>query len=150
MFNSIIKLGDIMGYMWLIIIILLVIVEALTINLTTIWFVVSGIFALLISFFTDNFLIQFSVFTILGILLLITTRPILKKIISEKSESTNLDRVIGMIGVVTKKIEKNGTGEVKVDGKAWTAYADNEIDTNSAVKVLLINGVKIKVKKEEE
>ena len=30
------------------------------------------------------------------------------------------------------------------------AYADNEIDTNSAVKVLLINGVKIKVKKEEE
>ncbi len=150
MFNSIIKLGDIMGYMWLIIIILLVIVEALTINLTTIWFVVSGIFALLISFFTANFLIQFSVFTILGILLLITTRPILKKIISEKSESTNLDRVIGMIGVVTKKIEKNGTGEVKVDGKAWTAYADNEIDTNSAVKVLLINGVKIKVKKEEE
>ena len=150
MFNSIIKLGDIMGYMWLIIIILLVIVEALTINLTTIWFVVSGIFALLISFFTDNFLIQFSVFTILGILLLITTRPILKKFISEKSESTNLDRVIGMIGVVTKKIEKNGIGEVKVDGKAWTAYADNEIDTNSTVKVLLINGVKIKVKKEEE
>ena len=68
-----------MGYMWLIIIILLVIVEAITVNLTTIWFVVSGLFALIISFFNNNFLIQFAVFTIIGILLLITTRPILKK-----------------------------------------------------------------------
>ena len=139
-----------MGYMWLIIIILLVIVEAITVNLTTIWFVVSGLFALIISFFNNNFLIQFAVFTIIGILLLITTRPILKKIIKEHKESTNLDRVIGMIGIVTEKITKTSTGEVKVDGKRWTAYADNEIDIWCTVKVLDINGVKIKVKKEEE
>ena len=42
------------------------------------------------------------------------------------------------------------SSEVKVDGKRWTAYADNEIDIGCTVKVLDINGVKIKVKKEEE
>ncbi|MBP3461868.1 MAG: NfeD family protein [Bacilli bacterium] len=139
-----------MAYMWLIIIILLIIVEVMTINLTTIWFVISGLFALLLSFFTDNFFIQFFVFTIGGIVLLIVTRPILKNIIKEKKESTNLDRVIGMTGIVTEKIKKNATGEVKVDGKRWTAFANQNIDTNSTVKVLEIDGVKLKVEKVEE
>ena len=139
-----------MAYMWLIIIILLIIVEVMTINLTTIWFVISGLFALLLSFFTDNFFIQFFVFTIGGIVLLIVTRPILKNIIKEKKESTNLDRVIGMTGIVTEKIKQNATGEVKVDGKRWTAFANQNIDTNSTVKVLEIDGVKLKVEKVEE
>ena len=138
-----------MGYIWLIIIILLVFVEVMTINLTTIWFVVSGLVALLLSFFVDNFFIQFLVFTIGGILLLITTRPILEKLIKEHKESTNLDRIIGMTGIVTEKIEKNNNGEVKVDGKRWTAYADEVIDIESTVKILEINGVKIKVEKVE-
>ena len=136
--------------MWLIIIILLIIVEVMTINLTTIWFVISGLFALLLSFFTDNFLIQFSVFTIGGIILLIVTRPILKNIIKENKESTNLDRVIGMEGIVTSKIKKNLPGEVKVDGKRWTAIASKNIDVDSTVKVLSIDGVKLKVEKMEE
>lgn len=138
-----------MGYIWLIIVILLVIVEALTIDLTTIWFVVSGLCALILSFFVDNFLIQFAVFTLLGIILLITTKPILKKMIKERKESTNLDRVVGMIGIVTEDIKKNSTGEVKVDGKKWTAYADQNIKSDSTVKVLKIDGVKIKVEKVE-
>ena len=139
-----------MAYMWLIIKILLIIVEVMTINLTTIWFVISGLFALLLSFFTDNFFIQFFVFTIGGIVLLIVTRPILKNIIKEKKESTNLDRVIGKTGIYTEKIKKNATGEVKVDGKRWTAFANQNIDTNSTVKVLEIDGVKLKVEKVEE
>ncbi len=139
-----------MAYMWLIIIILLIIVEVMTINLTTIWFVISGLFALLLSFFTDNFLIQFSVFTVGGIILLIVTRPILKNIIKENKESTNLDRVIGMEGIVTSKIKKNLPGEVKVDGKRWTAIASKNIDVDSTVKVLSIDGVKLKVEKMEE
>lgn len=138
-----------MAYMWLIIIILLIIVELMTINLTTIWFVTSGLIALLLSFFVDNFLIQFAVFTIGGIVLLITTRPILKKFLEQNKELTNLDRVIGMEGIVTEDIKKNEVGEVKVDGKKWSAYADKTIKVGTTVKVLKINGVKIKVEKVE-
>lgn len=139
-----------MGYIWLSIIIFLVIIETMTINLTTIWFVISGLCSLVISFFIDNFFIQFLLFVLLGVILLITTRPILKKIIKLNNEATNIDRVIGMNGIVTEKISKNSYGEVKVDGKRWTAYSDKNIEKDSLVKVLKINGVKIKVEKVEE
>ena len=139
-----------MSFIWLAIIILLIIVEAMSVNLTTIWFVVSGLVALLLSFLVGNFIIEFAVFTILGLILLITTRPILTKMLKQHRESTNLDRVIGMKGIVTEEIKKLGTGEVKVDGKRWTAYADNKISAQSTVEVLEINGVKLKVKEVDE
>lgn len=139
-----------MSFVWLTIIILLVIVEAMSVNLTTIWFVVSGLIALLLSFLIDSFIIEFAVFTVLGLILLITTRPILTKILKQHKESTNLDRVIGMKGIVTEEIKKLTTGEVKVDGKRWTAYADKKIPVDSTVEVLEIDGVKIKVKEVDE
>ena len=63
---------------------------------------------------------------------------------------TNLDMVVGKTGVVTEKIEKDGIGEVKVLGKKWSAYSDKEIKENSKVKVLSINGVKLKVEEIKE
>lgn len=148
--NSIMKLGDVMSFMWLAVIILLIIVEAMTVNLTTIWFVISGLISLLLSFFIDSFIIEFFVFVILGLVLLITTRPILKKMLKQNKELTNLDKVVGMTGIVTEEIRRNNNGEVKVDGKKWTAYADKKIEVDSMVKVLSINGVKIKVEKVED
>ena len=133
------------SYVWLLIIIFLIIIEAVSVNLTTIWFVISGFIALIMSFFIDDFMLEFGVFTILGIILLIFTRPLFVKLIKKKDEKTNYDRIIGMTGIVTESILKNKTGAVKVDGKVWTAYSDTEIESENAVKVLKIEGTKIKV-----
>lgn len=135
---------------WLAVIIILAVLEAMTISLTTIWFVASGLVALTISFFTDSYLIQFGVFVILGVILLITTKPILDKTIKPQKQATNVERVLEMQGLVTEKITKNNHGEVKVDGKRWTAYADKTIEVGSIVNILKINGVKLKVEKVEE
>ena len=132
---------------WLIIVILLALIEITTINLTTIWFVASGILALIISLFVDNYLLQFGTFVVAGVILLITTKPFLTKFIKQHKIHTNIDRIIGMTGVVTEKISKNENGEVKVDGKRWTAFADKTIQQGNLVKVLEIKGVKIKVEK---
>ena len=132
---------------WLIIVVLLALIEIITVNLTTIWFVVSGLIALVVSLFVDNYIIQFGVFVILGVILLITTKPFLTKFLKQHKTHTNIDRIIGMTGVVTEKINKNEDGAVKVDGKEWTAYADNTIKKDDLVKVLEIKGVKIKVEK---
>ena len=134
---------------WLAIIIILTAIELLSVNLTTIWFVASGIVALGVSFLTDNYLIQFGVFVLLGVILVITTKPILVKKLKSKKEATNLDRVIGMEGIVTEKITKRENGEVKVDGKKWTACADKAIKEGETVKALEINGVKLRVEKVE-
>ena len=132
---------------WLIIVILLALIEITTVNLTTIWFVVSGIIALIISLFVGNYIIQFAAFVIVGVILLVTNKPFLTKFFKQHKVKTNIDRIIGMTGVVTQAIKKNDDGEVKVDGKKWTAYADKAIKEGNSVKVLEIKGVKIKVEK---
>lgn len=138
-----------MLYTWLGIIILLTFVEITTVDLVSIWFIAGSILALITSIFTDNVLIQVAIFTISSVILLITTRPILKKIFTPENIKLNIDRVIGMTGIVTEDIDVSN-GEVKVDGKLWTAYADKKIKKGEPIKVLAIDGVKLKVEKVEE
>ena len=134
---------------WLIIILFLAVLEVLTVNLVSIWFIASAMVSLVISFFVDSFYIQFLVFGVLGIILMITTRPLLNKYIKPKTEKTNLDRVIGMHGVVTEEIKRNVVGEVKVDGKRWSAIATKKISVGEEVVIEAIDGVKLKVRKED-
>lgn len=135
---------------WLILIIVLTIIEISTTSLVSIWFVISAILALITSFFTDSILIQFAIFVIGGIILLILTRNFVKKITKKDDVKTNADRLIGMTAVVTEEIKKNEPGEVKVDGKRWTAVSNKKIKVGEEVKILEIEGVKLKVERSDD
>lgn len=132
-------------YFWLIIVVILSIIECMTIDLVTIWYIVSGLCTIVLSLFIDNFVIEFAFFTILGTILLITTKSFLKDVLKSKDIKTNFDRVIGMKGIVTEEINENSIGEVKVDGKRWSAISDKKIELNKEVLILDIDGVKLKV-----
>lgn len=132
---------------WLILVIILTVIELATVNLLTIWFVISGIVALILSFFIEDVAIVSTIFAVLGIILLITTRPLLKKYLPTQRERTNIDRVIGMKGLVTEEIKKNVIGEVKVDGKKWSAINNKKIEVGEEVIVDAIDGVKLIVRK---
>ena len=76
--------------------------------------------------------------------------PLSKKIynkIKKNNISTNIDRIIGMTGVVTEDITKDTIGEVKVDGKRWSAYSSDNINKGEIVKVVKINSVKLYVER---
>ena len=139
-----------MWLLWLCVVILLTILEVITINLVSVWFIASSLVSLFLSFVVDSFYIQFAVFVILGIILMIITRPFLMKKLKRKNVKTNFDRVIGMEGVVTEEISKLKVGEVKVDGKKWSAISDEAIEVNSHVIVEAIEGVKLVVSKGED
>jgi len=139
-----------MVWIWVGIIIALTLIEILTVNLVTVWYIISALIALALSFFVEDYLIQFSVFVIVGTILLFTTRSLLLKLIVKRKERTNLDRVIGMTGFVTQEITKRNPGEVKVDGKKWTAIADKKIKLSSTIRVLEMDGVKLKVEEVDE
>ncbi len=132
---------------WLIVVILLVVIEAMTVNLVTIWFIISGIITMFLSFFLNDLISQFAVFVLLGILLMILTKPAIEEMKKNKEEKLNLERIIGMEGVVIKEIKKNVVGEVKVDGKIWSAIADKKITVDSDVIVEEIMGAKLLVSK---
>ncbi len=134
---------------WLVLVIVLTVIELATTNLLSVWFVISGIVALILSFFIDNVAIVSTVFAVLGIILLFTTRPLLKKYLPTQQARTNADRIIGMHGVVTEEIKKNVVGEVKVDGKRWGAISNTKIPVGSEVIIDAIDGVKVVVRKED-
>ena len=135
---------------WLVMVIFLTIIEIATVNLVTVWFIASSLISLGISLFCNNFLVQFFVFVIFGLVFLITTKPIINKyLLNNKKENTNLDRIIGMIGVVTLDINKNEIGEVKVDGKRWSAISTSNIKEGEYVVIEQIKGVKLVVSKKE-
>ncbi len=133
---------------WLIVIIILTIVEASTVNLVSIWFIASAIVSLVLSFIYDSLFLEIGTFVIVGIILMILTKPLLDKYVKSKSVKTNLDRVIGMHGICTEEIKKNVIGEVKVDGKRWSAISTEKINVNDEVLIEAIDGVKLKVRKE--
>ena len=138
-----------MFYIWLAIAVILAIIEMSTVNLVSIWYIISSLVAMILSLFTDKLVIQLAVFVLGGTLLLILTKDAIKKILPEKTR-TNIDRIIGMEGIVTEKITKKTPGEVKVDGKRWTAVSDETIPIDSTVQILEINSTKLKVKRMEE
>lgn len=139
-----------MTQFWFITFLILLFIELITVNLVTIWFAIGSLGALITASITDMVVIQIIVFIILSVVSLIVTKPIVKKIRTRKITPTNLDRVIGKIGTVTKKITKDSYGEVKVEGSIWTAKANKEIREKSQIKVLKIEGVKLLVEEIKE
>ncbi len=135
---------------WLIIVLFLTFVEVSTVNLVSVWFIASGLVSLFLSFFVKSFYVQFAIFVILGLILMVITRPILLKKFSKPKVKTNSDRVIGMKGIVTEEISKLKVGEVKVDGKRWSAISEDKIPKDSHIIVLGIEGVKLIVRKDDE
>lgn len=134
---------------WFALVFVFLIIEALTTNLVTIWFAFGSICAFITSYFTDNIIIQLIVFTLVSLISLLLTKPMIEKYLKIKKENINFDRIIGKIGIVTKDITKNENGRVKIDGKDWMAKSKEEIKKGKEVEILEIDGVKLIVKCKE-
>lgn len=139
-----------MALIWFISFILFLFIELITVNLVTIWFAIGSLAALITTIFTNSYIVQVTVFVLVSIVTLLTTKPFIKKFKLFKITPTNSDMVIGKKGVVTKRIENNKYGEIKIYGNTWTATSTEEIDVGTKVKVLSIEGVKLIVEKEEK
>lgn len=139
-----------MTFTWLVLFIVLVLVELMTVNLLTLWFALGAIASFFVSLVCDSISLQMGVFVLVSVISLVILRNIFMKAKNKKMIPTNLDRVIGDAGIVTEEINPFGIGEVKVDGKRWSAISDKKIEVNSKVRILAIEGVKLKCQKIEE
>ena len=139
-----------MSSVWLIIFVALVVFELATINLVSIWFAVGALASFTVSLFLEDPTVQIGTFVVVSFISLVCTKSIVRKIRKGEPVRTNLDRVIGQIGIVTEEISKLNPGEVKVDGKRWTAISNKKISVGSKVEILSIEGVKLSVKEVKE
>lgn len=136
---------------WLLLFILLLVVEFLTVGLTTIWFAGGAVVAMVVNMLGGNIWIQMIVFLAASLLLLIFTRPFAVRYINRGRVDTNIDKLIGAEAVVTESINNlESTGKVQVNGLEWTARskeADALIENGTTVEILSIEGVKLIVKR---
>ncbi len=131
--------------LWLVLAIIFLIIEALTVGLTTIWFAAGAAVALILSVFDFSVMTQVISFFVVSICLLVFTRKIFVEKLKTGAESTNIDALIGEIGQVTAKIEPFKTGQVNLKGQIWTAICEEEvtIEVGAFVIIKAIEGVKL-------
>lgn len=135
---------------WLIISVVLIVIEIITLGLTTIWFAVGALFAALLAFIGIGLVGQIFMFVIVSVVLFVVTRPLAMKYLNKRIIRTNSDSLIGKIAIVTEKIDNiAATGAVKVQGEEWTARSTKEeiIEEGTKVKIIEISGVKLMVDK---
>lgn len=137
------------GMVWLGILILMVIIEIITLGLTTIWFAGGALVAFIASFLGAGVPVQITLFIVVSFLLLIGTRPFAVKYFNRERVKTNVDTLIGETGIVVSDIDNlHATGAVQVNGQEWTARAKEDvlIEKGKKVRIEEINGVKLIVK----
>lgn len=137
------------GFMWVVAIIVFLLLEAATYQFISIWFAGGALGALVAFGFGGPLKVQILVFFVLSALLLILTRPLVKKIMNERKEKTNIDELPGKLGQVTEKIDNMASvGRVKLGAMEWTARSDDGsvIEPGAIVKVIRLEGVKLIVK----
>jgi len=144
--------GETLSIIWAVLIVFFTLVEAFTLGLTSIWFAVGALAALIASAFGFNFVVQFISFIIVAVILLIYTRPVARKVFKVGQNKTNVDALIGKKGYVIKSILPKEVGQVKLNGQIWTAKGEEHETYNidEEVEVLAIEGVKLIIKKVEQ
>ena len=139
---------------WLVLFVIFLVVEILTLGLTTIWFAGGALVAFLLALLKVGLPIQIIAFLVVSIVLLILTRPIALRYFNQNREKTNVDSLIGQKAVVLEQIHSlHGVGRVEINGMEWTAKTedmDMVIEQGEVVVVQAIQGVKLIVKKEED
>ena len=136
---------------WLVILAVLVVIEIITLGLTTIWFAGGALIALAVSLLGGPLWLQILLFLAVSVVLLVFTRPLAVRYMNKNQQKTNVDGIPGKTGVVIETINNlQAEGQVMIDGTPWTARSKdgNPIEEGKVVKVLAVEGVKLIVEVE--
>ena len=140
--------------MWLILLACFLVVEAITVGLTTIWFAGGALIAAIASGLGAGILIQWLLFLIISLVLLIFTRPLAVKYMNKGVPKTNVNSLIGERAVVIQRINNlEQTGQVRINDIEWMARTSSDevtIPEHAIVTIEDVQGVKLIVKEETE
>lgn len=141
---------DAIVYFWLALVIVGIVVEALTMGLTSIWFAVGGLAALIVALLGAELWLQILCFFVVTVLMLALTRPLAVKYLKPALKKTNVDAIPGKTGKVVETISPlEAKGQVTIDGQIWSAKPEDgqaTIEAGSVVTVVRVEGVKVVVR----
>ena len=139
---------------WLVPLIILLIIEIITVGLTSIWAAGGALAALVLNLLDISLLWQVVVFFIVTFVLLYFTWPFAIRFINTRREKTNYEGIIGKTIRIAETVDNiSQTGMAVVNGQEWTVRAEKEneiLEPGTLAKVVNIAGVKLIVRKYEE
>ena len=136
---------------WLVVLAILLVIEFLTLGLTTVWFAGGALVAFLVSLAGGPLWLQLLLFIAVSVVLLLFTRPLAMKYLNKDVQKTNVDSIPGQKGIVTATIDNlKAEGQVTIQGMEWTARAKNgnTIEKGKVVRVTAVEGVKLIVEED--
>lgn len=144
------KINMLAVFLWLLAAAVFIIIELVTLGLTSIWFAGGAIIAGIGAAFNIGFIGQLLLFAVVSVLLLIFTRPWATKHMMNRTVKTNVDSLIGKQAQVKEEIDnKKGQGTAVINGQEWMARSENDdniIPVGTNVTIQRISGVKLIVK----
>lgn len=136
-----------MGIMfWAIVTVTMAILEIIIPGLVTIWFACAGLLLVLISEMVKNSTVEFFIFAVTALLLVIFTRPALKRWIEVRKKAYEGEGS----ETVIENITEDGKYEVKFKGVLWTAISPYIFVKGEKVIIDGFEGNKIILRKKEE
>ncbi len=139
---------------WLIIFVACIVIEIITMGLTTIWFAGGSLVAAVSAAFSAPLWLQFLLFVAVSFVLLYFTRPIAVKYFNKDRIKTNVESLIGKQAIVISEIDNlQGIGQVTVGGQEWSARTVKDgitLPVGCVVVIRAINGVKLMVEEKEQ
>ena len=142
-----------MNMVWLALMIGFLVVEGISVGLVSVWFAFGALGGLIVSALDGELWLQITVFVVVSAVLLLALRPLSKKYLRPRITKTNVDSVIGSVGLVTEDVDNlAGKGQVKLGGMYWTARSESGecIPVGTKIQVCRIEGVKAFVSPAEE
>lgn len=139
---------------WLAAMIILIIIEIVTVGLTTIWFAIGALVAIIVSMLGGGIILQLTVFLLISLGMLIFTRPLAIRYINNSRTRTNYEGIIGKVVRITQEVDNiAGKGAAVVNGQEWTVRSADDgirMEAGSLAKIVDIKGVRLIVDKYEE
>ena len=139
---------------WLVLLIILLVVEIITVGLTSIWAAGGALVALILNILKVPFLVKVIAFFAVTFLLLFFTRPFAVKCINSRREKTNYEGIIGKTIRIAERVDNmSQTGMAVVNGQEWTVRSEKDeeiLEAGTIAKVINISGVKLIVRRYEE
>ena len=132
-------------YIWLALMVVFLIAEAVTITTISLWFAAGSLAALVVAIIGGSVGLQVAVFLAISAVLFACLRPVIRKHFTPKLVATNVDSMVGSQGYVTADIDNlSAVGTVKLGAMEWTARSTpgTRIPKGTLVKVDKIEGVK--------
>lgn len=135
---------------WIIVLVAAILAEAASAALVSIWFAAGAVAALIAAALGSSWIVQLILFVVFSAILLIFTRPLVKKLFPKKFIPTNSDSYAGKTAVVVEDIDSaRGLGRVRFNGVDWIAVTEHEelIPKGTVVRIKEVRGAKLLVEK---